>query len=104
MTQLVEFLGAACGGCLAGGRPPRGAPPQRISAVDLTQGMKGGKARWSGEGRYWRVVCVLLLSICLGVGAASWPAIVHEKQRASGGPEEPFLSVTPSLSVIKPAP
>jgi protein SCO1/2 len=66
--------------------------------------MKGGKARWSGEGRYWRVVCVLLLSICLGVGAASWPAIAHEKQRASGGPEEPFLSVTPSLSVIKPAP
>jgi protein SCO1/2 len=59
---------------------------------------------WSGEGRCWCVVCVLLLALCLGVGAVVWPAIAHEEQRTSGGTQEPFLSVTPSLSVIKPAP
>jgi protein SCO1 len=66
--------------------------------------MQGGKTMWSGEGKGWRVVCVLFLSLCLGVGIVVWPVTAHEAQRASGGTQEPFLSITPSLSVIKPAP
>ena len=78
-------------------------PPKRMTAVCQTHGMKGDKTMRRGDSRCWRVIWVLTLFLSLGVGAASWPAMAHEEQRAEGTPE-PFLAVTPRLLVIKPAP
>jgi protein SCO1/2 len=57
-----------------------------------------------GESKGWRITWVLTLSLHLGVGATSWPAMAHEAQRAAEGTQEPFLSVAPRLAAIKPAP